>query len=175
MEDLLQSVLDLLAQRTGQLQSLEQALLDGQSAIVDSSLERMEQAQERQRSLCREIAQSDTELNSAFQALQKAAEAEGGVSQALGRMGPGVVSRVERAVATHDRLQAKVRSLNGVQQALLRRSERTVQVMQLVMARRNPRSRSAAAGVIGAYSAMQEKEPRYGHAFRCDESADQRA
>lgn len=155
MEDLLQSVLEILVRRTGQLQALEQALLDGQAAIVESSLDRMERSQDLQRTICQQLAASEAELNSAFHSLQAAAEAGGGVHLELERMGPGIVGRVERILRAHDRLQAKVRELAGIQQALLRRSERTLRGLQSMIASQHPRYRNAAAGAAGAYSAMQ--------------------
>ena len=156
MEDLLQSVLEILVRRTGQLQALEQALLEGQAALVESSLERMDRVQSLQQSLCQQLVVSGADLNSAFQALQSAAQPGGGISSELQRMGPGVVARIERVQAAHDRIQSRVRELTGVQQALVRRSEHTLQALQRALLNRHPRYRNAGAGVIGAYSAMQE-------------------
>lgn len=156
MEDLLQSVLEILVRRTGQLQALEQALLEGQAALVESSLERMDQAQSLQRSICQQLAASGVELDPAFQALRSTVQPGGDLSSELQRMGPGVVARVERVVATHDRVQARVRELTGIQRALVRRSERTLQALEKAFTKCRPRYQSAGAGVIGAYSAMQE-------------------
>ncbi len=156
MEDLLQSLLEILVRRTGQLQALEQALLEGQAAMLESAVERMDRAQSLQRSLCQQLAASGVNLHPAFQALQSAAQPGGGLPSELQRMGPGVVARVERVMATHNRAQTRVRELAGIQQALVRRSELTLQALEKGFAKSRPRYQSADTGVIGAYSAMQE-------------------
>jgi hypothetical protein len=156
MEELLQSVLDILVQRTERLQALQQTLLEGQSALVESALDRMEQAQKAQLTICRQIAGLDEELHAAYRALRAMAGTEEDLQAELERMGPGVVGRVERVSLTHYRLQARVHELAKVQQALLRRSEKTLQAMQNGVAGPHSRYRRAATGAAAAYSAMQE-------------------
>lgn len=156
MEDLLQSVLDILVQRTERLQALQQSLLEEQSALVESALDRMERALQVQQTLCLQIAELDEKLNPAIQALQAAAGGEDGLEMAMERMGPGVVARVERILLAHQRLQVQVHKLTQVQQSLLRRSERTLQAMQNGIAGQHPRYRRAATGAAAAYSAMQD-------------------
>lgn len=155
MEDLLQSVLEPLLRRASQLQTLEQALLQGQTAMVESSLERMQQAQDLQQSICRQLTESSTLLDSAIRNFQAAAEPGGGVQAELDRMGPGIIGRLDRAVLAHHRLQVRVRELSGIQQALLRRSERTIRAMQNLVASQHPRYGKVSTGVAGAYAAMQ--------------------
>lgn len=155
MEELLDRVLQVLERRIGELTALEEALREGEAAILESALDRIVQAQERQAEIGRRIGELDIELHSGFQALMNAVEPEGGLEPWLERLGPGVFGRSERAFRTHERVQLRVRALAGVQKALIRRSERTLRAMQSVMVSYSLRYGNIETGTLAGYGALQ--------------------
>ena len=119
-----QKLLALLERRIALLGSLAEALSAASSSTVAFDIDGLEARISEQERLCNEIRSLDSQLDT----VQRRCASQAVLSGISASMAPGATDSAElkNAAARLKHVQARVKELNDVHQALLQRSRRTV-------------------------------------------------